>query len=127
MQRPFSVWHEVLPDVNCQLRGFDDDVDVVENTPTNIVYYYYGCCTTSGCACAHPREPMLLLLREKKRGKKTGHAQKLLPVRATSGHVTDVTFGQKGPTRVDMAQVPVAHAQNILPDKATSRDFVTSG
>jgi hypothetical protein len=28
MQRPFFIRHEVLPDVNCQLRGFDDDVDV---------------------------------------------------------------------------------------------------
>jgi hypothetical protein len=28
MQCPFSIRHEVLPDVNCQLRGFDDDVDV---------------------------------------------------------------------------------------------------
>ena len=28
MQCPFSIRYEVLPDVNCQLRGFDDDVDV---------------------------------------------------------------------------------------------------
>ena len=28
MQYPFSIRHEVLPDVNCQLRGFDDDVDI---------------------------------------------------------------------------------------------------
>ena len=28
MQCPFSIRHEVLPDVNSQLRGFDDDVDV---------------------------------------------------------------------------------------------------
>jgi hypothetical protein len=28
MQCPFSIRHEVLPDVNFQLRGFDDDVDV---------------------------------------------------------------------------------------------------
>jgi hypothetical protein len=47
--------------------------------------------------------------------KKVGHAQNLLPVRTTSGHVTGVTSVQKGPTRVDMAQLPVAHAQNILP------------
>jgi hypothetical protein len=52
MKLDFCVSHNYTqrgPDVNCQLRGFDDDVDVVENTPTNIVYYYYyGCCTTSG-------------------------------------------------------------------------------
>jgi hypothetical protein len=28
MQCPFSIRHTVLPDVNCQLKGFDDDVDV---------------------------------------------------------------------------------------------------
>ena len=28
MQCPFSIRHEVLPDVNSQFRGFDDDVDV---------------------------------------------------------------------------------------------------
>jgi hypothetical protein len=28
MQCPFSIRHEVLPDVNSQLRGFDEDVDV---------------------------------------------------------------------------------------------------
>jgi hypothetical protein len=29
MQCPFSIRHEVLPDVNSQLRGFDDDIDVL--------------------------------------------------------------------------------------------------
>jgi hypothetical protein len=43
-----------------------------------------------------------------------------LPDRASSGHVTNGSSGQKGPIRADMAQLPVAHAQNILPDK--SRD-----
>jgi hypothetical protein len=28
MQCPFSIRHDVLPDVNSQLKGFDDDVDV---------------------------------------------------------------------------------------------------
>jgi hypothetical protein len=28
MQCPFYIRHEVLPDVNSQLRGFDDDIDV---------------------------------------------------------------------------------------------------
>ena len=28
MQCPFSIRHDVLPDVNSQLRDFDDDVDV---------------------------------------------------------------------------------------------------
>jgi hypothetical protein len=29
MQCPFSIRHKVLPDVNSQLRGFDDDIDVL--------------------------------------------------------------------------------------------------
>ena len=38
-------------------------------------------------------------------------------------------FRSKGPTRADMAQLPVAHAQNILPDRVTSGHVtdVTSG
>ena len=67
---------------------------------------------------------MLLLLR-KKTGGKAGHAQNLLPVRATSGHGLFQSrnwrhFRSKGSTRADMAQHPVAHAQNILPDRVTS-------
>ena len=31
-----------------------------------------------------------------------------------------VTSGEKGPTRADIAQLPVAHAQNILPNRAAS-------
>jgi hypothetical protein len=31
-----------------------------------------------------------------------------------------VTSGEKGPTRADIAQLPVAHAQNILPNRAPS-------
>ena len=63
----------------------------------------------------------ILLLLRKKRGEKTGHAQNLLPVRATSGQGPFrprdfVTSCQKDPTRADMAQLPVGHAQNILPD-----------
>ena len=38
---------------------------------------------------------------------------------ASSGHVT-VTSGEKGPTRADIAQFPVAHAHNILPDMVFS-------
>ena len=67
---------------------------------------------------SHP-VAMLLLLR-KTRGKKRGHEQNLLPVRATSGqgHFRSRDFRSKGPTRADMAQLPVAHMQNILPDRA---------
>ena len=43
----------------------------------------------------------------------------------SSGHVT-VTSGEKGPTRADIAQLPVTHAQNILPNRASS-GHVTSG
>ena len=43
------------------------------------------------------------------------------PDRASSGHVTDVTSGQKDSNMADMAPLPVAHAYmhaRILPDKA---------
>jgi hypothetical protein len=39
------------------------------------------------------------------------------PDRASSGHVTLSLPVIKGPTRADIAQLMVAHAQNILPDK----------
>ena len=109
------------------------DAAVVENIPTNIAYYYYGCCAISGCAFTPKGIPKggssdrrshpvaILLLLRKRRGEKTGHAQNLLPVRATSGQGPFrprdfVTSCQKDPTRADMAQLPVGHAQNILPD-----------
>jgi hypothetical protein len=62
--------------------------------------------------------------KKKARGK-SGHAQNLLPVRDTSGQGLFrsrdfVTSGQKAPTRADIVQLPVAHAQNILPDMVTS-------
>jgi hypothetical protein len=64
---------------------------------------------------------MVLLLR-KKRGKKLGMRRTYfrsgpLPDMATSGHVTSL-LPANGPTRADMAQLPVAHTQNILPDRA---------
>ena len=71
----------------------------------------------------HPNQHFVQLLlekiqgekvREKKRGKKSG--------RATSGQglfrSRDCHFRSKGLTRADIAQLPVAHAQNILPDRA---------
>ena len=59
---------------------------------------------------------VLLLRKEKKRGGKKPFMRRTyfrsgpLPDRATSA--------QKGPTRADIAQLPVAHRQNILPDRA---------
>jgi hypothetical protein len=47
-----------------------------------------------------------------------------LPDRACSCHVTDVTSGKKN-TRADIAQLPVAHAQNILPVQVTDVTSVT--
>ena len=71
---------------------------------------------------------------KKKAREKSGHAQNLLPIRDTSGQGLFrsrdfVTSGQKAPTRADIAQLPVAHAQNILPDMVTSGHVtnVTSG
>ena len=49
------------------------------------------------------------LVRRKNAGEKVGHAQNILPVRFSSGHVTL----SKGPTRAD-----IAHVHNILPDSA---------
>jgi hypothetical protein len=74
----------------------------------HVTFGHYGCCATSGYACAHPREPgrgqltfgshgTTVLVLRKKCGGKAGHAQNILPVRDTSGHVTDVTSGQKAP------------------------------
>ena len=68
-------------------------------------------CTTSGCACAHPREPqrvalVLVLLNYilKARGKASGQGR-------FRWRQSDVTSGQKA---------PLAQAQKILPDRASS-------
>jgi hypothetical protein len=63
---------------------------------------------------------------KKVRKKSTG--KKVRPDRASSGHMT-VTSGEKVPTRADIAQLPVAHAQIILPNRAASGHVtdVTSG
>jgi hypothetical protein len=45
--------------------------------------------------------------------KARGKAQNLLPIRTASGQGL---FRSKEPTRADIVQLPVAHAQNILPD-----------
>jgi hypothetical protein len=57
--------------------------------------------------------------REKSTGKK--HVKKSTPDRVSSG--------EKSPTRADIAQLPVAHAQNTLPNRAASGHVtgVTSG
>jgi hypothetical protein len=60
---------------------------------------------------------------KKKAREKAVHAQNLLPVRATSGQGLFRSrdwrhFRSKGPTRANMAQLPVVHAQNILSDRA---------
>jgi hypothetical protein len=76
---------------------------------------------------------MVLLLRKTTR-KKAGHAQNLLPVRATSWR-GQVTFGSHVTTTTKKkARYKAGHAHNLLPDRATSRqvlfrsrDFVTSG
>ena len=52
---------------------------------------------------------VLVLLLRKRHGKNRACAEH------TSGHDH---FRSKGPTRVDIAQLPVEHAQNILPDMA---------
>jgi hypothetical protein len=111
-----------------------------------MTFGHYGCCATYGCV--DPKEPrkgssdlrshpvaMLLLLR-KKRVEKPGTRRTYfrsgpLLDRATSGQglfrLRDIR--SKGPIRADMAQLPVAHAQNILPDRVISCHVtdVTSG
>ena len=67
--------------------------------------------------------PVLLL--RKKRGKKPGMRRTYF--RSLTLPVTSIFhFRSKGPTRADMAQIPVVHAHNILPDSATS-GHMTSG
>jgi hypothetical protein len=59
---------------------------------------------------------------KKKVREKTGHAQNLLPVRVACGQGLfrwRDHFRSKGPTRADIAQLPVAHAHDILPDRVT--------
>jgi hypothetical protein len=58
---------------------------------------------------------------KKKAGEKAGHAQNLLPVRAPSEQGLFRSrdwrhFRSKGHIKADIAQLPVAHAYNILPD-----------
>ena len=69
-------------------------------------------------------------MKRKKMREKAEHPQNLLPVRDTSGQgpfrSRDCHFRPKGPTRVDIAQHPVAHAQNILPDRARDWRHVRS-
>ena len=55
-------------------------------------------------------------VRGKIREKSTGKIVR--PDRASSGHVTLSLPVIKGPTRANIAQLPVAHAQNIFLDKA---------
>ena len=64
---------------------------------------------------------VLLLRKGKKRGGKSRSCAEHTSDqdRFRAGPLPDrVTSGQKGPTRSDIAQLPVAHTQNILPDMA---------
>ena len=83
-----------------------------------VTFGIHGTCTT---------------VRRKKRGKRLRNFRlrmrtQSLPDRANSGnvngHVTDATFG--GPTTAAIAQLPVAHAQNILPVRALPVTWLTS-
>jgi hypothetical protein len=68
-------------------------------------------------------------IREKSPGKKVReikYGKKVRQDRTSSGHVTVSLPLKKGPTRADIAQLPVVHAQNILPNRAPS-GHVTSG
>ena len=60
----------------------------------------------------HPNQHVVLL--RKKYGKKSKAGQGLFRSRDF------VTSGEKGLTRADFAQLPVAHAQNILPNRTAS-------
>ena len=68
---------------------------------------------------------------KKKAREKAGHAQNILPDRNISGQGLFRSrdwghFRSKGHTRVDIAQLPVAHGQNILPDRARDLRHVPS-
>jgi hypothetical protein len=85
---------------------------------SHVTFGHYGCCATG----THTREPRrdqmtfgshVTTTKKKNCGKKPD----ILPVRASSGYVT-FHFRSKGHTRADIAQLPVAHAHNLLPDRA---------
>jgi hypothetical protein len=114
--------------VNWQLKGFDDDVDVFSQviSPVHGFSVFHSTDQLRNTRSdqrsrdlrSHPVAMLLLLLR-KKRGKKpdirrTYFRSRPLPVTWLCH------FRSKDPTRTDMAQLSVAHAQNILPVKATS-------
>ena len=68
---------------------------------------------------SHPVAMVLLYYYYEKNAGKTGHAQNILQDKASSGPSRDWRhFWWKGPTRADIAQLPVARAHNILPDRA---------
>ena len=74
----------------------------------------------------HLRPTFCTTTKKKARGKpgmrRTYFGQGLFRLRqsdVTSGH-----FRSKCPTRAGIAQLPVAHAQNILPDMASSGDVI---
>ena len=110
------TWASSSHHAKYRTQGFlwSQDVDVVENTPRtlprdHVTFGHYGCCATSGCV--HSREPRrgqvtfgsyVTTTKKKARGKKTGHAQNILPVRTASGQGLFrsrdfVTSGQKAP------------------------------
>ena len=77
----------------------------------HVTFGHYRC-----CACAHPREPEGVkwpLVTSGSHGtttkKKTASGQGIFWSRDWRH------FRSKGPIRVDMAPLPVAHAENILP------------
>jgi hypothetical protein len=77
----------------------------------------------------HPQPTFCTTTTKKKvRGKNTGKKVREKIVRP-EGHLRSrhfVTSDEKGPTRADITQLPVALAQNILPNRASS-GHVTSG
>ena len=64
---------------------------------------------------SHP-VAMLLLLRKKNAGGKSRSCAEHTSGQDLFRSREFVTSGQKGPTRADMAQLPVAHAHNIFSD-----------
>ena len=79
---------------------------------------------------SHPVAMLLLLLRKKRGGKSRACAEPTSDQDRLRTGPLPVTwlchFRSKGPTRADIAQLPVAHAHDILPDRVTF-GHVTSG
>ena len=79
------------------------------SVPMVLVLLYYICTTTMVRKKHGKRQGMRIVYFRFRSGP--------LPVTLVWGHFRSWHFRSKGPTRAEIAQLAVAHAQNILPDR----------